>query len=120
MNAPAFDTLHAAKRLRESGFADAQAEAVVATVHDAITGGVASKADLAELEAARKSDSVELEATFKSNMANLRAEFKSNMANLRAEFKSDLAELKSDIYKQLWIVAAFVVSAVVAAIKFLS
>ena len=108
MNAPAFDTLHAAKRLRESGFADAQAEAVVATVHDAITGGVASKADLAELEAARKSDSVELEATFKSNMANL-----------RAEFKSDLAELKSDIYKQLWIVAAFVVSAVVAAIKFL-
>ena len=108
MNAPAFDTLHAAKRLRESGFADAQAEAVVATVHDAITGGVASKADLAELEAARKSDSVELEATFKSAMANL-----------RAEFKSDLAELKSDIYKQLWIVAAFVVSAVVAAIKFL-
>ena len=108
MNAPAFDTLHAAKRLRESGFADAQAEAVVATVHDAITGGVASKADLAELEAVRKSDSVELEATFKSNMANL-----------RAEFKSDLAELKSDIYKQLWIVAAFVVSAVVAAIKFL-
>ena len=108
MNAPAFDTLHAAKRLRESGFADAQAEAVVSTVHDAITGGVASKADLAELDAARKSDSVELEATFKSNMANL-----------RAEFKSDLAELKSDIYKQLWIVAAFVVSAVVAAIKFL-
>ena len=108
MNAPAFDTLHAAKRLRESGFADAQAEAVVATVHDAITGGVASKADLAELEAARKSDSVELEATFKSAMANL-----------RAEFKSDLAEFKSDIYKQLWIVAAFVVSAVVAAIKFL-
>lgn len=71
--------LHAAKRLRESGFEDAQAEAVVATVNDAITGGVASKADLAEL---------------------------------RAEFKSD-------IYKQLWIVAAFVVSAVVAAIKFL-
>ncbi len=86
MNAPTFDTLHAAKRLRESGFEDAQAEAVVATVNDAITGGVASKADLAEL---------------------------------RAEFKSDLAEFKSDIYKQLWIVAAFVVSAVVAAIKFL-
>jgi hypothetical protein len=79
MNAPTFDMLHAAKRLRESGFEDAQAEAVVATVNDAITGGVASKADLAEL---------------------------------RAEFKSD-------IYKQLWIVAAFVVSAVVAAIKFL-
>ena len=95
MNAPAFDTLHAAKRLRESGFADAQVEAVVATVNDAITGGGASKADLAELEAALKSD----------------------MANLRAEFKSDLAEFKSDIYKQLWIVAAFVVSTVVAAIE---
>ena len=97
MNAPSFDTLHAAKRLRESGFEDAQAEAVIATVNDAVTGGVASKAALVELEAALKGD----------------------MANLRAEFKSDLAELKSDLYKQLWIVAAFVVSAVVAAIKFL-
>ena len=47
----AFDTYAAAKTLREAGFDDRQAEAAVAVVHDAITGGVATKADLAELKA---------------------------------------------------------------------
>ena len=47
----AFDTYAAAKTLREAGFNDRQAEAAVAVVHDAITGGVATRADLAELKA---------------------------------------------------------------------
>ncbi len=47
----AFDTYAAAKTLREAGFDERQAEAAVAVVHDAITGGVATKADLAELKA---------------------------------------------------------------------
>ena len=46
MTALAFDTYKAVKALREAG-----AEAVVATVGDAIGGNVATKADLAELEA---------------------------------------------------------------------
>ena len=51
MAVAAFDTYAAAKTLREAGFDDRQAEAAVAVVHDAITGGVATKADLAELKA---------------------------------------------------------------------
>ena len=47
----AFDTYAAARTLREAGFDDRQAEAAVAVVRDAITGGVATKADLAELKA---------------------------------------------------------------------
>ena len=47
----AFDTYAAAKTLREAGFDDRQAEAAVAVVHDAITGGVATRADLSELKA---------------------------------------------------------------------
>ena len=51
MAVAAFDTYAAAKTLREAGFDDRQAEAAVAVVHDAVTGGVATKADLAELKA---------------------------------------------------------------------
>ena len=51
MAVAAFDTYAAAKTLREAGFDERQAEAAVAVVHDAITGGVATKADLAELKA---------------------------------------------------------------------
>ena len=52
----AFDTYAAAKTLREAGFDDRQAEAAVAVVHDAITGGVATKADLAVAVADLKAD----------------------------------------------------------------
>ena len=50
MAARAFDTLKAAKALRAAGFDDAQAEAVIATVGDAVGGNVATKADLQALE----------------------------------------------------------------------
>ena len=52
----AFDTYAAAKTLREAGFDDRQAEAAVAVVHDAITGGVATRADLAVAVADLKAD----------------------------------------------------------------
>ena len=51
MAVAAFDTYAAAKTLRKAGFDDRQAEAAVAVVHDAITGGVATRADLSELKA---------------------------------------------------------------------
>ena len=47
----AFDTLKAAKTLKEAGFEEAQAEAVVAAVGGAMGENVATKADLAALEA---------------------------------------------------------------------
>ena len=56
MAVAAFDTYAAAKTLREAGFDDRQAEAAVAVVHDAITGGVATKADLAVAVADLKAD----------------------------------------------------------------
>ena len=51
MAVAAFDTYAAAKTLREAGFDDRRAKAAAAVVRDAITGGVATGADLAELKA---------------------------------------------------------------------
>ena len=54
MNAATFDTYAAAKRLRDAGFDEDQAEAAVSMVRDAVGADreqLATKADLAALEA---------------------------------------------------------------------
>ena len=51
MTVATFDTCAAAKALREAGFDEGQAEAAVAMVRDAVTEGVATKADIAALKA---------------------------------------------------------------------
>ncbi len=55
-----FDTLAVAKRLEAGGFSTEKAEAITNAVHAGITGGVATKADIAGL----KTDIVELRASF--------------------------------------------------------
>ena len=46
-----FDTLACARRLKEAGVSDEQAEAHAEAVRAAVTRGVAAKSDLAELRA---------------------------------------------------------------------
>ena len=45
-----FDTMAVVRRLRDSGLSEEQAEAVTQTVHDGVTGGVATKIDIANLD----------------------------------------------------------------------
>jgi len=52
MSALAFDTHKAVAALKQAGFEEAQAEAVVTTIGEALGGSVATKTDLKELEAA--------------------------------------------------------------------
>ena len=49
-DAPGFDTLSYARRLKDAGVDETQAEAHAEAVRDAITQGVATKADIARLE----------------------------------------------------------------------
>ena len=105
MSSLAFDTLKAAKALRAAGFDDAQAEAVIDTVGDAVGGNVATKADLQEL----------------------RSEMKADLQELRSEMKADLQDLAlrlthqfESLYKHLWAMSAGIVTVVVALMKLLS
>ena len=83
MTTLAFDTHAAVKALKEVGFEEAQAEAVVTTVGDAMTGNVATKADVTELRAATEQA----------------------IADLRAA----TAEQFSILYRHLWIMAIGIV-----------
>ncbi|MDE0504742.1 MAG: hypothetical protein OXI86_11745 [Candidatus Poribacteria bacterium] len=87
MPSTAFDTYKAVKALKKAGFEEVQAEAVVATVGEAVGENVATKA----------------------NMAEIRTE----IAGLRADVANDFKVL----YRHLWIMAASIVGAAVALVK---
>jgi DNA-binding transcriptional MerR regulator len=94
----AIDTLKIAKRLREAGFSDPQAEAVIATVQEASEGAdLATKADIGEIRSAFRLDITELRAELKADIFELRAELKADIAELRAEIgavRSEIRELE--------------------------
>lgn len=83
MTTLAFDTHAAVKALKDAGFEEAQAEAVVTTVGDAMTGNVATKADITDL----------------------RAEIKTEIAGIRTE----MADQFSILYRHLWTMAIGIV-----------
>ena len=100
MASATFDTLHAAKALTAAGFEAQQAEAITDTIREAFTESVATKADLAGLEAAVTSD-----------IAEVRTEI--------AAVRTEMAERFEALYKQLWLMALGIVTAVAAIVKLL-
>ena len=100
MASATFDTLHAAKALAAAGFEAQQAEAITDTIRGAFTESVATKADVAGLEAAVAADM---------------AEVKAEIANLETR----MAERFEALYKQLWLVGLGIVTAVAAIVKLL-
>src|SRR5215831_9604138 len=82
------DTLKVAKRLREAGFTEPQAEAVTAAVQEGTEGAdLATKVDIAELR-------IEL----KAEIADLRSELR--QAELRLEAK--IEAIKPDILNRVF------------------
>jgi DNA-binding transcriptional MerR regulator len=80
------DTLKVARRLREAGFTDPQAEAVIATVQEAAEGA----------EFATRGDLDRSSAELKAAIAELRTELKADIAELRTELRTEVAELKAE------------------------
>lgn len=91
MTTLAFDTHRAVKALCEAGAAEPLAEAVVATVGDAIAGDVATKADIAEV--------------------------RTEIAQVRAELKAEIGGLEARLHRHLWIMAAGIVGLTVTLVK---
>ena len=89
MSALAYDTHRAVKSLVAAGFDPTRAEAVVATVGDAMTGTVATNADVAALEASI----AELRADVKADVVGLEA----GLVEVRADVKADIAALDARI-----------------------
>jgi DNA-binding transcriptional MerR regulator len=101
------DTLKVAKRLREAGFSEPQAEAVVAAVQEGTAGAdLATKADLAELRSELKAEIREVELRLEAKIEAIRSDI--------AGVKADIAGVKADILNRVFgmILGALVVNIV--------
>ncbi len=97
-DAPGFDTLSYARRLKDAGVGEKQAEAHAEAVRDAITQGVATKADIARLE--NKMDGLE------NKMDGL-------------ENKMDGMATKAELYRTMWLQTFAILGGVGLLIKLL-
>lgn len=127
MSALAFDTHKAVMALKQAGFEEAQAEAVVNTMGEALGGNVATKADLTEVRAVLEADMVAVKADIEQLRLTTQADLaavKADIEQLRSETKADLAAVRADmaeqftvLYKQLWIMAVGIVGLTVTLVK---
>ena len=124
MSVLAFDTHEAVLALKQAGFAEGQAEAVVTTMGAALGGQVATKADLAEVRAAleqlrltTQADLAEVRTALEAALEQLRSETKADLAVGRAALetlRADTAEQFATLYKQLWLMAVGIITLTVS------
>jgi len=94
MGAVAFNTYELIKTLEGAGMSEEQAEAITTGIlraHE--VAGLATKADLRELQAQNKADLQEMRAEMREEMAALRTD----LQELRAETKADVQGVKADM-----------------------
>ena len=99
-----FDTLRAMESLRDSGFEESQARAVVDTFKDAVAGSVATKADLQEVKSELQEVKAELQAEIQevrtgleASIASLRSDVEASIAGLRGEVEASIAGLRGEM-----------------------
>ena len=96
----AFDTLQAARRLRdEGGFDEKQAGILVATFAEGISEGLASKADLEKTESALRSDLEKTESALRSDLEKTESALRSDLEKLESALRSEIGGLRSDMEK---------------------
>jgi DNA-binding transcriptional MerR regulator len=95
----AIDTLKVAKRLREAGFTEPQAEAVIAAVQEGTEGAdLATKIDIAELRTEIKVEIAELRTEIKADIADLRSELRQSELRLEAKIEAIKADILNRVF----------------------
>ena len=94
------DTLKIARRLKEAGLDERQAETITDVLRESREldfSLLATKADLAELRNATKADLAELRNATKAELAELRNATKAELAELRSDMDLRLTSLQAEI-----------------------
>jgi hypothetical protein len=98
MAAVPFDTLKLARRLESAGFPPKQAGDTAEALADAMSGAeLATKADLATVQAALKRDIAAVEAALKTDVAGVKADLAAVEAALKRDIVAVEAGLKAEI-----------------------
>ncbi len=92
-----FDTLSASRRLREVGFEEEQADAVVSLLAGDVSESVATKSEIGLLRTDTKSEIELLRADMKSEIELLRTDTKSEIELLRTDTKRDIELVRAEL-----------------------
>ncbi|MBA2594664.1 MAG: DUF1640 domain-containing protein [Gammaproteobacteria bacterium] len=111
MSAIAFDTLKFAKRLKEAGFTEEQAEALADAEAELIEQNLATKRDIADL----KRDIKELEVTLGNEIKQLDVKIE----QIRSDLARDLKDLEYRITIKLGTMMVIAVGAVATLVELL-
>jgi hypothetical protein len=88
MNAAPFDTLKMAQRLEAAGFAAPQAAGASEALAEALVGAdLATKGDIAALQAGMKADHAAFQSEIKSDNTSFRAEVRAEFALFRRDME---------------------------------
>ena len=112
MTSAALDTLAYAKRLRDAGVPVAQAEAHAEAARDFVSGDLATKADVAVLQAATKADLAALQASMKGDLSALEAKMDRRFANVDQRLDSLEQKIQSVEQRLVLKLGAMLVAAV--------
>jgi len=93
MTQVAFDSLTSAKRLKDNGFSENQAEAITMVIKDGLEGDIATKADIVKLES-ELSKSI---AETNSNLSEFKIETNSNLSEFKIETNNNFATIQTKI-----------------------
>lgn len=109
MSATDFDTLAYAKKLREAGFTESQAETQAEALRAVIDSNLATKADIAlvhrDIELLRR-DMKELESALRRDMKELENTLRQAIKESELRGSQNLAEAKADLLK--WMVGLLI------------
>jgi predicted nuclease with TOPRIM domain len=120
--APAFDTLAYARRLREGGFTERQAEAQAEALAAAMTENLATKQDLKELEGRIDARFAQIDARFSqldARFSQLDTRFEESESRLELSIGKQIAEHHSRILIQMMVQTMATIGAVSAIVKLL-
>jgi hypothetical protein len=114
--AASFDTLRAARRLKEAGASEQVAEAIAEVLRESRDfdfSQIATKTDLEQLRLATKADLEQL----RFELEQLRLATNTGIEQLRLATRADLSELKSEVLK--WVIGLMIVqtAAIIALVK---
>lgn len=107
----AFDTLKFAKRLKEAGFSEQQAEALAEAEAELFAAHLATKQDIAEL----KREIAEI----RREIEQVRAELKRDLEALQSQFGRDLKDLEYRMTIKLGSLMVLAVGVVATLVKLL-
>jgi hypothetical protein len=111
MNAIAFDTLKFAKRLKEAGFTEQQAEALADAEAEFIEQNLATKRDIADI----KRDIKELEVTLRTEIKQLEVKIE----QIRSDLVRDMKDLEYRMTIKLGTLMVVAVGAIATLVKLL-